>query len=88
MRALLKTYPSYMEAQLLVEKLAEAGISAVALRLTGPAADGPNLSSALWLEDDSLLEDEATREIIEETLAESEFTPEEEEWIASLPPED
>ena len=84
MRALLKTYSTKLEAEVIVEQLAEAGIAAVAMIATDPAPYHANAMTAVWIEDASLLDDVNTRQILEDILADYQMRPEDEDAIASM----
>lgn len=88
MRALLKTYPTKLDAELALEQLTEAGIAAVVMQTVDPAPYHPNAMSALWLEDASLLDDFEKRQIIEDILADYVMLPEDEAAIAEMPLEE
>jgi hypothetical protein len=70
-RALLWTAPDRPTGEMYAQMLRERGLPVIAsLSLTGTDMINPNTLTDLWLEDGSLLDDPANREIVDEVLPE------------------
>lgn len=91
MRVILKTYSSQQIAEVIADRLRELDIPIVTMQQRGPeiilGRGGP---WEVWLEDETILENEVWRKQIEEVLSSDNqgLTPEEEEMIANMPVED
>jgi hypothetical protein len=87
-RVILRTYTNQAVAEVMATRLRELDLPIVVMRSARPEAYfGAGGEFEVWLEDDSILENETWRGQIEEVLAsDSEgLTPEEEEAIANMP---
>ena len=87
-RVILRTYSNQAVAEVMASRLRELDIPIVVMRSAQPEVYfGSGGEFEVWLEDESILENEVWKKQIEEVLAsDSEgLTPQEEEAIANMP---